>query len=491
MSSDKLRQKLIQALKSDDVDVRKAAVTELAASDVSDKFRVLEQWSLREKNSSIKAEIDRILRNADWFYGAADQVKYEFTEEQSKVIKTLHSGDLNKVKNVFSYLVKNRRTEFLKTTLEIEKKFDDNFLKFCNIRLLYLLGSRSINYLKTYLDFPDHEVQRMAVQALAAMNNELAIETCLLKSCDLGPTITKLLDEKIPKWSSDKLLNVIGKFMEDSDSKIRLQAALWCSKISHKLSFEYCQVLIGDDDQEVVRAAWKAVERLSNDITEAQELLTQVGYQENYSKLVEERKRFHQVSSDGRNFLTLKKEFESGGDRLKASIIQKIGFLESSDESIISFLIECLQSEDDRQRANAVEAYSQLAIDLDPQILLDCLKDSNNRVVGNACLALYNFQADKYKNDIYSALERLANSSQEAPRLTLLFYVDQTRDEGLLPMIRKQIIQRQFDLVKERSTQLMEDWSAQRPNVLYEFEEWKRSFQIMLDSEEPLDEFID
>ena len=52
--------------------------------------------------------------------------------------------------------------------LEVEKRFDDSYFKICNIRLLSSL-ERSLETLRNYLEFPDREVQRMALMKLSLM----------------------------------------------------------------------------------------------------------------------------------------------------------------------------------------------------------------------------------------------------------------------------------------------------------------------------------
>lgn len=489
MSLKLLRQRLINAIKSEDLDVRKAAINELANSQVSDRYRILELWSAHESNPIIKSKIDKILLNADWFDNS-QQNKIEYSREQNRIRKLLLSDDLEQVKKVFKYLVKNRRKEFLKIMLGLEKKFDDNYLKFCNISLLGVLGDRSIQHLKNYLDFPDQEVQRMAIRALTKLDHLSAIEICLLKSSHMGPFISTIVSEALVNWPKDRLLQVIRKFSEDSDPNLRLQAAYWCSRVKHKLSFEYCQILIGDDEQSVVQAAWEAIEVLADQISEAKHLLTQIGNQNKLAELQRERKKFHLMSSVSSSFSELVDQFHSGDNHQKASILQRVGFLESTDHSILKFVEDCLQSEDPRIRANAIEALGQLEHQPNKEMLLKYLNDPNNRVVGNTCLVLYRYD-DEFHQQIFNALRKLGSSTQEAPRLTVLFCADQTRDERLLPLVREQFCQTEFDLVRERALNLMQDWGAQRPNVLYDLEEWKRSFQIHLDIDEPLDEFID
>ena len=492
MNLNQLRKRLILALKNEDPDIRKVAVRELSSSQVPDRYRILENWSKFEKDPSISIQIEDILQNADWFEESPrDTKESNLDQKQKKILANLASDDLELIKKTFTFLTKNRRVDFLSHMLRVEKRFDESYLKFCNIRLLTSLGQRSFETLKTYLEYPDREVQRVALDAIANFNSPECIQFCLVESYRLGPNFIELMERFLSKWNLNTLLEVIQELTEDSDSQIRVCIAYWCAKIPHKISFDCCQILIGDDDRLVVQMAWSSIERLSQNLEEAKQILSQVGSRSNADKLTENKRRVHRVKSSQYSFENLLKQFEQGDLRQKASTIQKIGFLDSADDFVINFLKDCTNDEDFRIRANALEALDQLEPYTDTEVLLKCLKDEHNRVIGNACIALYNTNDRDFFTDIYGALNQLGDSNFEAPRLTLVFCVDQIRDERFLPLIRTQFKQQKFELVRERSVKLLEEWSEDSPNVLYELEEWKRSFQIKLDEEEPLDEFID
>ena len=108
----------------------------------------------------------------------------------------------------------------------------------------------------------------------------------------------------------------------------------------------------------------------------------------NADKLTENKRRVHCVKSSQHSFENLLKLFEQGDLRERASTIQKIGFLDSADDSVINFLKDCTNDEDFRIRANALEALDQLEPYTDTEVLLKCLKDEHNR--GDwKCVLLY------------------------------------------------------------------------------------------------------
>ncbi len=492
MNLNELRKRLILSLKNKEPDVRKIAVLELSNSDIPDRYRILENWAKYEKIPSILMQIEEILQNADWFDESASiKIRSNLDQEQRKILDNLRSGNLEKVKKTFTFLLKNRRLDFLSSMLEVEKQFDDSYLKICNIRLLHNLGPNSLQTLKAYLEFPDREVQRIALEAVANIKTHQAISCCLLESYRLGPNFIESIVKHLSKWNLNIVLEVLQELTEDLDPCIRLSVAFWCRKVPHKISFNCCQVLIGDDDRSVVQMAWDSIEVLSQKLEEAKQILSKIGSKNKVNGLMEKRKRVHLEEDNLYSFDTLFEEYQLGDLRQKASSIQKIGFLESANDSIIKFLKDCTYDEDSRIRANALEALDQLQSKTDQKVLLRCLEDGHNRVIGNACVALYSNYREEFFSQIYRAMSNLGNSNNEASRLTLVFCVDQTRDERFLPLIRSQFKQQKFDLVRERSLQLLEDWSEDSPSVLYELEEWKRSFQIELDQEEPLDEFLD
>ena len=136
--------------------------------------------------------------------------------------------------------------------------------------------------------------------------------------------------------------------------------------------------------------AWSSIERLSQNLEEAKQILSQVGSRSNADKLTENKRRVHRVKSSQYSFENLLKQFEQGDLRQRASTIQKIGFLDSVDDSVINFLKDCTNDGDFRIRANALEALDQLEPYTDTEVLLKCLKDEHNRVIGNAyCFIQY------------------------------------------------------------------------------------------------------
>ena len=109
-------------------------------------------------------QIEEILQNADWFDDSLkNKERLNLNEEQKKILGNLSNGSLEVVKKTYAFLIKNRRRDFLPFMLEVEKRFDDSYFKICNIRLLSSLGERSLKTLRNYLEFPDREVQRMAL----------------------------------------------------------------------------------------------------------------------------------------------------------------------------------------------------------------------------------------------------------------------------------------------------------------------------------------
>ena len=200
MNLNQLRKRLIHSLKNKDPEIRRVAVRELSNSEVPDRYRILENWSKYEDVSSILIQIEEILQNADWFDDSPEnKERLNLNVEQKKILSNLSNGSLKVVKKTYAFLIKNRRRDFLPFMLEVEKRFDDSYFKICNIRLLSSLGERSLETLRNYLEFPDREVQRMALEAIANVKSYKAIRFSLLESYRLGPNFVKSIEKYLLK----------------------------------------------------------------------------------------------------------------------------------------------------------------------------------------------------------------------------------------------------------------------------------------------------
>lgn len=103
-------------------------------------------------------------------------------------------------------------------------------------------------------------------------------------------------------------------------------------------------------------------------------------------------------------------------------------------------IVECfsrsrllLMHQDDRVRANAVEALAMIDLAKAAEVLLPLLEDHNSRVVANALLALEKAR----KVDVVAELKRMLARGRESFKHSVIYVISQIREALAIPLLEK------------------------------------------------------
>lgn len=136
------------------------------------------------------------------------------------------------------------------------------------------------------------------------------------------------------------------------------------------------------------------------------------------------------------NLLTFKnafiKAFESEEDSfllgLMLNLVRDLKIAECFSRSRL-----LLMHQDDRVRANAIEAIAAVDLPKAAELLHPLLEDHNSRVVGNALLAL----EKAGKADIVAELKRMLGRGRESFKHSVIYVISQIREATAIPLLEK------------------------------------------------------
>jgi HEAT repeat protein len=485
---------IIKALSSPDLNVRLAGIRELAESDISNKFKILERLLQKDRHPTVQNEVKKLLSQADLFAENTDPAE-RMNPEQQKIFRALKSSDEKLVHRAFVYLVKAGRTDLLNHMIECEKRFEDPFFRFCNLRLICRLKNR-LNFLPKYLSDQNPEVIHKTLEILAHDSSPKAIYILLESTSTLKALSVKKAWKCLESIEPERIKPLLKKMLESEFPVQRLIVAEALRFLKPVYACELLNTLTGDENHDVSECAWKAVEEMSELGSEqAVALLEKVGAKTGSQSLLRAKRRaYHQDKNTDFNLLT--KLLKENDDPKEISRnIQKIGFCEVDNRQKINILLHYLQHEDARVRADCVEALSCCRLSpAEFELLHQQLEhEENNRVIGNIILTLCENPetAELYKQTVTKTIKKLCQSPEKNFKLTGIFCIENLLDESHAEQLFHLAVSDNRQ-IRERALQSLENWSLNSIAIKSELDRRKINGLIgHQEEEEELDEFID
>ena len=118
-----------------------------------------------------------------------------------------------------------------------------------------------------------------------------------------------------------------------------------------------------------------------------------------------------------------------------------------------------LMHQDDRVRANAVEAIATTDLPRAAEMLPPLLEDHNSRVVGNALLALQKAG----KADIVFELKRMLGRGRESFKHSVIYVISQLREAAAIPLLEK-LLRDPNPRLRDKAFAVLQTYSAARVN---------------------------
>ncbi|MCO4781829.1 MAG: HEAT repeat domain-containing protein [Candidatus Cloacimonetes bacterium] len=489
-----VKRNIIQALRSPDTKIRRAAIDELFHSELSDKFLILEKFSKVEKNLILRERALELLSQADVMDKSHEQREKSLTDGQRRILKALNSNQEASVRKAFTYLLKTKNPLFLKIMIKKERTFKDDFYKQVNIRLITSLGARAYDLLLPYLKGSSQDVLQTVLQALRIIGSKKSISKLLECTQNLSPIAQKKSWDHIKNLNPKIVESLFKEYLNSSFSNNRKIVATGIGTVNLSDKVDWLEILIGDEDDGVREAAWKSLEDLAvNGVPAAKNLIEGIGSKKGNQSLVWEKQRQRYNESELEEFDKLYKEICSPNLSPEdlAVNLQKLSFCKIDEASKVRVLKLYLHHESARVRANAVEGLASLKVEDCYDDIFTLIEDANNRVVGNVILCLSESSKfnDKYFGKCYKALQRISEMDENSC-LTVIFCIDHILDERLVDIAMKFMSHSNL-LIRERASQMLETWALNSEHVARELEIYKVREGVDLEFGEELDEFID
>jgi|GEM_PF-638305 HEAT repeat protein len=483
-------EEVLANLQHPDSDVRLRAVRDLISMQDGSTVERLNQLLETETDVQICYEIRKgigILRQAA--SSGQSPSPPDFSKNLKKVQSALEGDEEERCNRAFRYIVQYRLKQFLPTLEEHCQKKPSSYRKGLLIRLMVSLGGELyFQSLVSFLNDEDPRVISTAIEALEGIGNTKALGFIAQFVTHANNRVQATAMKALYNLGDQSALKLFRKMVASPHVAYRNSAAYALKEMKIPDSIPLLKLLFQDEDQSVKD---KGREGLTH--------LREVGNEEAKKILEDAPESELEDSHDSPDSMTTPELMDWIRDCLDPndpSIVQKLVLkLDSeTDERLVASLIMALarlgdpeqyqrllpflQSDVDRVRANAVEGLGILLNKVDKKTLIPSLEDVNNRVVGNAIIALIH----DYPKQAVQGLEGLSQSSTLNEQLTAVYCIGAIGEDELL-RYSEFLLESPFTEVREKMVKVLEDLSQDSATALRMVKAW----QLRIASFEPGD----
>ena len=502
---------ILHDLKSMDFDIRKQAIADLAISNCNEKISILSNLCKIEKDIQLKYEIRKAVNELNSL-GDSNNSKSMQTAFVN-LRKAFESSDKEIIQQAFDYVLKNRLDEFLPDMMMVENYTRDPYHRTFIIKLMHCSNLSYFTELVNYLDDEDSRVVSTAIDALEEIGNTAAMASIVRLTEHTNNRVKASAIKAIHNFGHEKSFELFAKMIQSPHSAYRDSAAYSLSQMNIPEGVKLLSILLVDEVESIRIKALRGLENMAsiND-PEAVDILHRLTNENPYGlwadKLIELMKgskaskkesklsenllknsslmalaALHSDSSklrlaaiekitksklDNNSFEIILERLKLEKDpRVIASAVLALGQSRGSKKLINKTLKYYLDHADERIRANSIEALTRVTIPRERDFLIEKLNDVNNRVKGNAIVALW----ENSKPLCKIALNELVTSSEQNHQLTAVYCIGELAD-WKLASISEDLLSSSYSKVRDQMEQTLNhlrDISA-FANVL---EHWK------------------
>ncbi|MGM0599960.1 MAG: HEAT repeat domain-containing protein, partial [Candidatus Rifleibacteriota bacterium] len=462
---DKRRQGIILTVKFD-LTALKPSLTRIAGSDENHELRALARKGLERMNSR------------------------HSPEDQDKKFAQIHFEQLLQSEDPYARfaglkkaLVENSDIARLCILAALKKE------QIPQLKASMLMGigrfgrHEDIATLSSFLRDSDSRVRANCVEALASIGGEEANRHIISLMSDQDNRVKANVIKALKGLGGPGLLELLKKMIQDERVWMRASAVFAFSKIKSPQSLVMLGQIAARDKSVEIRqkainqlkiqksegnpAAGVILEKLK-DIQEPQGKIDSpaTSYDsgsefldggQNVTSLLQNEdpcKRYLAISAVGEDFANYKEQF------IEAFKVEKDTFLlsmmltivkQNKPSDAIKRCIELLNHEDDRVRANAVEAAAAVEISSSADYIFRLLDDKNSRVAANAVIVL----GEIGRVDTFAEVKKLLKKGREAFRQSALYIISLQKDHNYVPLLGKllqdtspKVRDKAFDILK-------------------------------------------
>ncbi|GAB4275004.1 MAG: hypothetical protein Kow0029_15780 [Candidatus Rifleibacteriota bacterium] len=319
-----------------------------------------------------------------------------------------------------------------------------------------------VEFLAKFLRDPDSRVRANAVEALANLGGETANRYIIAMMADDDNRVKANVVKALKGIGGPNLLELLRKMAQDERVWMRASAVFAFTKIKSPQSLVMLgQIAASDTDASIREKALIALEAEKADGNPAAAVILQKLSQQAQagnkkvgedieSQILSEResdlasllknedacKRYLAISQIEDDFDKYAEDFihafQKETDPFLLSMMLSIIKIKKTPAAI-NRCIQLLKHEDDRVRANAVEAAASVEIASSADYIYPLLQDTNSRVAANAVMALGSIG----RVDILQEVKKLLNKGREAFKQSALYVISFQRDQSYVPLLEK------------------------------------------------------
>jgi HEAT repeat protein len=455
-------------LHHNDISVRSMAIQDLITSDLPDKNGLLQKLLQTEKDVQLLYELRKGLNELEYLEKSTDSSgKEQFSPGENTEIsnRDLFSDKRETVRNAFSHAVRHKLTKWLPDMMKAGQKHDDPFLRICLLRLMALCGDKYFPQIIAGLSDPEprviagtielleakgnssvmariavfasHENNRVRANALKALHNLGDNKALSLFGKMLGSKYTAYRDSAVYAICTLQIpeaLPLLEKALNDPSENVRIKALNGIEALVAKGDKQAAAVLVKNTSLKMpVSPADKSSDQLADSGPQA------LHSDQPSLRIKAIRKLVEEDDKNAWQYISQRLQIEKD-TRVISTAVKYLPQLFKDEEKAAELLREFLhESDDDRVKANAIEALSEIITEYERNMFLPWLEHRSNRIVGNAIIALSKSEDYEmlYRREISSALLRLAASTDKIHNLTAIYCLNKLQNDSFLEALEK------------------------------------------------------
>lgn len=451
-----------------DISVRSMAVQDLITSELPDKIKLLRELLQTEKDVQLLYELRKGLNELEYLEESADSGKNNQPAPKENVEPSRHDLFSNKreiVRNAFSHAVRHQLVEWLPDMIKAGKNHDDPLLRICLLRLMALCGNKYFPQLVAGLSDPEPRVIAGTIELLEAKKNPSVMAQIAVFASHENNRVRANALKALHNLGDGKALSLFGKMLNSKYTAYRDSAIYAICTLQIPEALPLLERALNDPSENVRIKALKGIEALAArgderavDILEKNtslkipvspldkvcDQLTDSGPQALHSdqpslRIKAIRKLVEEENKNAWQYISHRLQIEKD-TRVISTAVKYIPQLFKDEEKAAELLRGFLEeSDDDRVKANAIEALSEIVTEYERNMFLPWLEHRSNRIVGNAIMALSKSEDYEmlYRREISSALLRLAGSTDKIHNLTAVYCLNKLQNDSFLDALEK------------------------------------------------------
>ena len=428
-------------------EIRLDAIKKIVESDTNAKLAVLLQLLSIEKDLEIRFYLRKSLNSLN------DNYPYWSEQELNKQLLCDFLDDPQKKHKILSMLIRSSQTHFADTLREISlSKSGDIDIDLTALTLLRNSSQPQDKVLSKYLVRTDEYILCETIDVIGQVGS-LKLKARLINFLNSNSEkVTKKIQETLALLGNDKLKQVIQFASKGSNPATLISI---CDLI-HDLQWYEGQDILDSLKRSAVETVRLRAKQTSKSLAELKHRAQLLG-----DKLI---KVAHTMFPN--DSLS---EIQNNLNPVEiATVIKIISTSNLENKRKVRILQYFLEYPDHRVRANIIESFSDLIGENNQKWFIKFLNDANNRVRGNAWVALAQSDLEEYfKEELNQSLTSLILDEREMYQRTAVYCLNTLTDANHYREHVPKLLTSQHQIVRQRSVELALKLDLNSENIFH------------------------